>query len=116
MLHESPKLQKPIKPMAKCHFHSILHSSPTPLAPCYRLEAANSQPHSWPVAVRSSLLAAAQHSGMTSLLATKNMPGGQLLLNWDSPSNLLLYKARSLACQGRSTSAAKKAVESLWSE
>lgn len=42
MLHESLELQKPVKPMAKCHFHSILHSSPTPLAPCYKPEAASS--------------------------------------------------------------------------
>lgn len=73
--------------MAECHFHSSL--TPSGIL----LQAASSQPLSWPVGVRSSLLTAAQHSGMTSLLATKKMPGGQLLLAGDSPPNLLLHKA-----------------------
>lgn len=79
-------------------------------------QAASSQSLSWPVGARSSLLMAAQRSGMTSLLATKKMPGRQLLLAWDSPPTLLLHKAGSLTCQGRCASAAKEAVESLRSE
>lgn len=43
MLLVSPELQKPKKPMAKCHFHSF----PTPLASCCRQPAHNPSPGLW---------------------------------------------------------------------